>query len=133
MWTDAYVGLNFLPDGRTREGLDCWGIVQLVYREQKGIELPAYSGIYTMDTAEKLREVAEVMERESVKWSQVEKPQDFDIVRLKISGRLAFHVGLVVGKNFLHITKDIQSSVESLNSPVWKQRITGYYRYAGTL
>jgi len=115
MWTDNYIGLPFLPDGRTRDGLDCWGIVRLAYQEQRGIELPSYSGIYTMDTAEKLREVAEMMERESIKWTQVDTPQDFDVVRLRIVGKLAFHVGLVVG----------------LNSPVWAQKITGYYRYAG--
>ncbi len=131
MWTDNYIGLPFLPDGRTRDGLDCWGIVRLAYQEQRGIELPSYSGIYTMDTAEKLREVAEMMERESIKWTQVDTPQDFDVVRLRIVGKLAFHVGLVVGKDFLHVMSGIQSTVERLNSPVWAQKITGYYRYAG--
>lgn len=133
MWTDGYIGLPFLPDGRTKAGLDCWGLVQLVYREQKGIELPSYSGIYTADTVEKLREIAEIMEMESVKWPRVDIPQDFDVVRLRFSGRLAFHVGVVVGKDFLHITQGIQSTVERLNSPVWKQKITGFYRYATSL
>jgi len=128
-FTDNYIGLPFLPDGRSRAGLDCWGLICLVYQEQKMITLPAYSGIYNVRSRKKLQEIAVLMERESKKWEQVVKPQDFDVVRLRIEGKLASHVGLVVGRSFLHIMETTQSTLEPLNSPVWKDRITGYYRY----
>lgn len=129
MWSDGYIGLPFSPDGRTKTGLDCWGLVQLVYREQLGIELPSYSGVYTMTTKEKLREVAQIMDTESRKWAKVDKPQDFDVVRLRTNARLAYHVGIVIRRDFLHITNEIQSTREPLNGLLWKDKIQGFYRH----
>ena len=43
-WHVPYLGLRYLLGGRTRAGLDCWGLVCLVYREQRGIELPVFDG-----------------------------------------------------------------------------------------
>lgn len=42
-WADEYVGLPFKRMGRTREGLDCWGLVRLVLLEKGNLELPAYN------------------------------------------------------------------------------------------
>ncbi len=133
MWTDNYIGIPFMRDGRTRNGLDCWGLTCLVYKEQYGIALPTFSGVYTSGDKAKLCEIAEMMERESEKWTKVSIPQTFDVVRLRISGPLAFHVGLVAGRDFLHIMDGIQSIVEPLKSLLWKDRIVGYYRHEALL
>ena len=36
-WVADYVGLPWEPYGRTRAGVDCWGLVRLVYEERLGI------------------------------------------------------------------------------------------------
>ena len=45
-WAANYVGLPFKDGGRTREGLDCYGLVVAIYRDVFAIDLPAYEGSY---------------------------------------------------------------------------------------
>src|SRR3546814_18876664 len=39
---DAYIGIPFVDDGKTRAGVHCWGLLQMYYAEQLGITLPDY-------------------------------------------------------------------------------------------
>jgi len=128
MWTDKYIGLPFLHDGRDKNGLDCWGLIQLVYRERLGIELPTYGGIYKDGSPETLREIGIVMERERGRWVSVSQPKDYDIVLLKMAGKLPTHVGVVSGKFFLHIMSGIESVIERMDNLMWARRIAGIYR-----
>src|SRR5262249_15997138 len=60
-WIAGYVGLPFRSLGRDRDGLDCWGLVHLVYREVFRLEVPAYSEDYV--TAYDCREIGELIRR----------------------------------------------------------------------
>ena len=48
-WVRQYVGLEWRADGRTRRGIDCWGICWLVFREMLGLEVPSYEGHALVD------------------------------------------------------------------------------------
>jgi cell wall-associated NlpC family hydrolase len=78
MWTDEYLGLPWWEGGGDRNGVSCWGLAALVYRERCGTDLPAYSE--RMDAAE--RSVAAGEERE------------LDLVTFAVKG-MESHVGIV--------------------------------------
>lgn len=131
MWASDYIGIPFKPDGRDREGLDCWGIVCLVYREQLGVELPLHPGAYPDGSQEALHNAASVAKVERERWKRVDVPQPYDVALLRLQG-LPCHVGVVVSKGImLHAMAGIESCLERYTGPHWKDRIEGYFRYAG--
>ena len=42
-WANQYVGIPYKRLGRSRAGIDCYGLVRLVLAEQLGIHLPSFS------------------------------------------------------------------------------------------
>jgi uncharacterized protein YijF (DUF1287 family) len=61
----------------------------------------------------------------------VPEPVAGDIVVLRLNGR-PWHVGLMVDKCvMLTIDRGTSSCLERLDSPRWKGRLDGFYRYAG--
>ena len=43
-WSATYIGAPWSARGRDRDGLDCWGLVRLVYRDRLFRDLPDYQG-----------------------------------------------------------------------------------------
>ncbi len=129
-WSDDYTGIPFRADGRGRDGLDCWGLVVMVYRERFGIGLPEFPGAYPDESPESLRNAAGVARAERERWRRVEVPVEGDVALLRLQG-LPCHVGIVVSKTaMLHVMAGIESCVEKFTGPQWKDRIEGFYRYA---
>lgn len=69
IWAGRYIGLPFLDHGRDRAGLDCWGLVRLVFSEQFNIGLPAFIGEY--NTTADIHAIAALVEREALLWREV--------------------------------------------------------------
>lgn len=44
-WATRFIGLPYLPGGRERDGVDCWGLLRLVYWEERHILLPSLPGL----------------------------------------------------------------------------------------
>lgn len=127
-WTDDYIDLPYKIDGRDRDGVDCWGLVHLVYRERLGIILPGKDGYHEASGGDWAK-VAEAMNDEASRWSAVEKPEPYDVILMR-RGPLACHVGLCVGGGqMLHINEGINSTMEPFNGMRWGKRIVGFYRY----
>lgn len=130
-WTDAYIDVPFRADGRDRSGLDCWGLVYLVYRERLGVELPRYPGVFTDQSEATLRRIAALMDEERRRYVEVSVPQEYDLVLMR-KGELHGHVGLFVPRHdVLHIYAGVNSTRHSLNSIHWRNRIVGYFRHVG--
>lgn len=130
MWWNQYVGTQFQDGGRGNGAVDCWGLVQRVYKEQLGIDLPSYSEHYenTMQAVKIGALVSEV----KMLWDSPDKPAPFDVIILRIRNA-PMHVGVVTKAGFmLHCEQDIGAVIEDYRSQKWKNRIVGFARYAAT-
>ena len=38
-WATKYVGVPYVPGGRTIKGFDCWGLIHLIWSNEYGTEL----------------------------------------------------------------------------------------------
>ncbi|MEN2979993.1 NlpC/P60 family protein [Tistrella bauzanensis] len=129
MWSNGYVGLPHLDHGRTRDGLDCWGLACLIYREQLAIELPAYQGYASTD---ELVEVQAVIAgaTSSPLWVAVDVPQPFDIAVFR-RGRLETHLGVMVRAGLMiHVAAGTASVHERYDQAPWRARLAGHYRHS---
>jgi cell wall-associated NlpC family hydrolase len=130
-WTDDYIEIPFLCDGRSRNGVDCGGLVILVYKEQLGIDLPTYTGTLTDMSIAGLRRAAKAIRAGLEAFTEVETPIPFDLVTFRSGALQAYHVGIVVNRTcMLHITAGINSSVTPFTGLAWKNKVSGFFRYA---
>ena len=126
-WPEAYVGLPYADKGRDRDGVDCWGLVRLVYAELMAIELPSHTQGYV--SASELADVTRAIRGHMRPWAPVARPHPLDVVLLRLAGSPA-HVGLIVGGGFmLHVHAGIDTALERIDTLVWRRRIVGYYRH----
>lgn len=139
-WSNAYVGIPFADGGREREqGLDCWGLVRLVFREVRAIELPTYGEV----SAEDLKAIALKVKEEREHWLSVAgRPRDFDVVLMtgrrvrNVDGakpaRADIHVGLIVDASemcVLHADLNAHSVCVPLTHDSVRFRIQSYLRH----
>jgi cell wall-associated NlpC family hydrolase len=129
---DRFVGIPYLDKGRSMAGLDCWGLLWLVYRELRGIELPSYAESYVTgaDRAEMARLIADELDE----WQEVAatEEQKFDGVLMR-EGTFIRHIGLVTSPGqLLHVSSGQTSRIERYRSGVLANRVVGFYRFAPT-
>ena len=121
-----YIGIPFLSRGRTKYGLDCWGLVAMILKEQYDIIVP---DLLEYNDALNRSETSEVININTplVAGEKLTNPVEGSVVVLSAGG-LSAHVGLVIGGNMIiHTTKETGVLIEPLSSPRIKKRIKGYY------
>lgn len=124
-WCHAYLGLPYRDRGRDRAGLDCYGLVMLVNREQFGRIVPDYVYRSATDGDAVAATVAANLECD---WAPTHHPAAGDLVMLRIAGR-PWHCGVVAAPGLmLHVIDHSRSGIERLNGLRWSRRIIGYYR-----
>lgn len=131
MMFDRFVGIPYLDRGRSLVGLDCWGLVVMLFRELRGIELPSYSESYV--TAADRAAIARLIAGEIEPWAEIEagSEQIFDVVLMR-EGRYPRHVGIVTEPGqLLHVLEGQTSRIERYRSGAFMHRVAGFYRYRG--
>jgi len=130
-WVTSYLQIPFVERGRTRAGLDCWGLVRLVFQEQRGIELPSYAEDYATTTDHE--EITALCRGEvASQWREIPttEAQLFDVAIFKILGD-PIHFALVLDPPYvLHTLRGSWShAADRWDSILWKNRLERIVRW----
>lgn len=126
---DRFVGIPYLDKGRSVDGLDCWGLVHLIFREVRSIELPSYAERY-ITAADRLA-MARLIAGELGDWEEIEAGQEraFDGVLMR-EGKFPRHIGIVTSPGMvLHVQQGETSRIERYRSGILANRIVGFFRH----
>ncbi len=124
---DKYLGIPYKHMGRDLDGLDCWGLSILAYRDD-GIEL------FDLDNYEKnwaLHGKNHFIENYYKKWQQKKFPLFFDVLLFNNSKGVTNHAGIYLSKGrFIHGSR--AGVVITRLVGKFKDRLEGTYRYDRT-
>ena len=122
-----YITIPYKDHGRGFDGIDCWGLVYLIYLHELGISLPTYSEDY--QTVAESKRIGALVVKERKNWSKVNVLEKFDVVVIRMRG-FPMHCGIYIGDGkFMHCLKGVNTTVEKIEASSWKSRIEGFYRY----
>lgn len=133
-WTAQYLTIPFLEKGRTRAGVDCYGLVRLIYAEQRHIALPSYSEGY--ETVQDKREILALLAGAvATVWKEipVTEAREYDSLIFRVLGQPT-HFGVALDPPwFLHAIKDCSAKsgkvcLDRWDSLLWKCRVGGVLR-----
>jgi cell wall-associated NlpC family hydrolase len=133
-WANDLVLTNppFAEKGRSRKGLDCWGLVVLAHREVLNKDIPTYEEEY--ETTEDHKLLNDIFLENMIKWEQIstENAVPGDVVVINLAGR-PLHAGIIVDKNLmLHTERKIGTVIERFDHPKISKRLAGIFRYRAT-
>lgn len=127
----TYLRIPFRDHGRGFDGCDCWGLAQLVYREELGIELPDLGDAYS--TAYARGEVNEVVR------ATLAEPWNIDVtnglyqlwdVMIFRRSREETHVGLYFAPGkMLHTLEGAGTCLERYDGVQWARKLTRVIRH----
>lgn len=143
-WAVKYLGMPYKDQGRDFEGVDCWGLIWLVYTTEGVAEIPSY-GTMSQHT---IQEAMKTIQADSAgkDWVQVVPgtEEEFDVVLLdaplRLENRLRlipFHVGVVTSPGvMMHIEEGTEVCVVPFRDtetrtahPSVGRRVVGIYRH----
>lgn len=121
-WWTKYIGIPFAELGRTRSGADCWGLARMVYAEELGLHLPAWSSHSALRDVDRVE--MEVKEAHTY-FDKVEEPQPFAMAYF-FSALSVAHVGILIDdERMLHTLKGKDACIEPWSSQV--HLLKGFY------
>lgn len=133
-WTAKYINVPYLDGGRNRNGVDCWGLVRLVYASELNIDLPSYGEISAEDLIKVARNIDAGKDGET--WVDVaaEETREFDVCVMRFAGtKRVGHVGIVTPHGILHVEKGVDAAIVSQKHHTIRERIACFRRHKLTI
>lgn len=127
-----YAAIPYVDGGRTRAGVDCWGLVRLVLLEQFGVPWLAEWGDVFDGQHDRIHAAYQSSRPE---FYQVSVPQPGDIACVFSPAGLCAHVGVVIPGDAAHVVLHTRPGAGVSTLPVqrferfYDNRIE-YWRYA---
>lgn len=117
---EDYIGIPFAYGGRTKEQLDCYGLVMLLYKDIHGITLPDF------DSPTNMKDIHTLVAGERPKW-ETGNLEVGSILLFSVMG-YGSHVGYYIGNDkFIHTWEATSGvTIERLGIS-WKHRLIGIY------
>lgn len=110
-----YVGIPWKHLGRTSKGIDCYGLAQLIYKEELNIILPDYYyPVYRQECVKFTPETFPILNCiEQIPFS-TEKVQEYDMLWLKIRWEeIVNHIGIYAGDGYFLEVNDPAGTILS--------------------
>ena len=133
---DKYIGIPYKHLGKDFSGVDCFGLIYLIFKEELGIELPDFTKLgYSKgleDSKDKDVLINVIDKFDGIIFEKVDKPyRIFDVPIFYGIGcmkDIASHIGVFIDTNhFIHIKENTTSIVNKLDSH-YKSKIHGVLR-----
>lgn len=119
-----YLGRPYKMHGRQISGLDCYGLIILIYADL-GYKLWDIEEEYNEEWGWQGKDY--FLENYHRQWIKLLIPKLFDVVLFKNSSGAAIHGGVVIGKGrFIHCVKNTGVITSRLSD--WKRKLEGFYR-----
>lgn len=120
----------FKARGRSLPGVDCWGLVWVLYDQIFNIELPKFNYGYENVTKSEQEVITRYVEKGKSQFIPAAYPKFGDVIVLKLWG-VPWHVGFVLDdKEMLHCTKAANCVIERYDKKPWTpNRVNGFYRH----
>ena len=126
---DKYIGIKFAYQGRSFDGVDCFGIPFLMFQKERGIELPDFLDLkYGVNWTKK--DERHILENINEIWEVIKdnKFKRYDLHLFKDENDILSHVGINIGHSkFIHIFEGKESIVSRLS--LWRPRLHSTIRY----
>jgi len=128
--TSKYLGIPYKNKGRDLKGLDCYGLVIMIYRDL-GFELLDYWQ-YAQDWYKSKKDL--INENYKLQWEKVEFPEIYDIVVMKLKSSIPNHCAVYLGNyKVIHVYENSDVHIDDLTLPQWKSKIYGCFRFKNKL
>jgi cell wall-associated NlpC family hydrolase len=117
-----YIGIPYAHKGRTMKGLDCWGLVKLIYKDLgyvvKDIE------DYEMEGHLKGHDYFQPKDD----WTRNSIYQQYDVALFLNTQGVAYHAGVVTPDHrLIHASKQAGVVIQNLNVVTRAIKLDGYY------
>jgi len=130
---NKYIGIPYKTGGREINGADCFGLVKLIFKDLKGIDLPDFTDlVYDKDTWDEDNHILHHINnfKSGYGFFTVDPPyQQFDCL-IFAESRSADHIGVYIGDGkFLHTNEERSSMIGKLD--IWSRKLYTTLRFKG--
>jgi len=126
-----YLNIPYKSKGRDFSGVDCYGLLLLIFKEEKNIILPDYTENKELREWYHTKDV-HVLDNIAKLWRPVknEEFKVFDVHNFLDEHHILSHVGINIGDfKFLHVLDDRFTEIGKID--VWAKRLVFTMRYVG--
>ncbi|TLP41032.1 C40 family peptidase [Arcobacter arenosus] len=126
---EKLLDIPFVDNGRDFNGVDCYGLLMLYYKEILGIDVPD-----TKITAyQPNRTMAMYLDYVSRNWNEIKTPKKHCGVALSLNQnhpKLVTHFAVAIDeKRAIHTVKGKNTHIIDMDSPMFKPFIKGFYEW----